>query len=322
MATDTPQRKSIVLNDEAILNSYSSRVMTAGIDLVRFLKNPVMLFSHERHKAPIGKWTNIRKEGGRLLADPEFDAGDAEAMELKRKWDAGYLNGASIGVGKPIKFSAEIDHLLPGQEAESISHSVLYEASIVSVPSNEDCLSFAGSAVVTIPTLTRANFTMTEEQLQLLGLSADASPDQITAELKRLRGVEVEVALSAAEAKGIVTADNKESMRTVATADLATFSAIVQAAPVPSVVEPAKPEAPKQEPPAPKVKTLTELIRIHGTVSPHGGNTAKGDKARSEWTFSDYERKDPDALLEIKRNDPNRYDEMCDEYATQKSARP
>ena len=91
---------------------------------------------------------------------------------------------------------------------------------------------------------------MTEAQLQLLGLGADATEDQITAALQRLRGIEVDVALSAAEGKGLVTAENKEVMRAAATANLATFSAIVAAtpAPAPAPVEPKTSRAKSNDP--------------------------------------------------------------------------
>ena len=84
--------KSAILNTENI-NRYGFRVLTNGIDLSAFIKNPVMLYNHNRSKdenrvqnLPIGKWENIRIEGDKLLADPVFDAYDQFAQTIKSKW--------------------------------------------------------------------------------------------------------------------------------------------------------------------------------------------------------------------------------------------
>jgi len=67
--------KRIVISDESI-NSYGFYVKTDGIDLTAFLKNPVMLWNHNRDwhgtadaQLPIGYWKDLRVENGVLTVD-------------------------------------------------------------------------------------------------------------------------------------------------------------------------------------------------------------------------------------------------------------
>lgn len=67
--------KTFVLHDETV-NTYGFRMLTDGANLAEFRKNPVMLLDHMDWKLPIGRWENIRKEGGKILADAVFDMRD------------------------------------------------------------------------------------------------------------------------------------------------------------------------------------------------------------------------------------------------------
>lgn len=156
---------TIVLSDES-LNRHGYRVLTAGIDLTSFKKNPVMFYNHHRSSSwgdnkllPIGKWNNIRKEAGRLLADAEFDEDDEFAMKVKGKLEKGILNAASIGF-EFIAISEDPKQMVPGQVRPTVTKSTLLEASIADIPSNPNChkLSFQG---------------------KMLMLSADTAPDEL-----------------------------------------------------------------------------------------------------------------------------------------------
>ena len=77
---------SFVLNDENEVNSYGFRTLNDGLDLSRFEENPVLLdFHNPSNQSVIGRWKNIRIKGSQLLADPEFDEEDPEAMKVKGK---------------------------------------------------------------------------------------------------------------------------------------------------------------------------------------------------------------------------------------------
>lgn len=125
-------KKTFVLNDENITNSYGFRVLNAGIDLERFKQNPVMLANHwNSTDNVIGRWDNIRIEGSQLLADAVFDESDEDAKKIASKVEGGFLKGCSMG----IRFSREFMEERP-DETYLLTKSVLYEVSIVAVPSN------------------------------------------------------------------------------------------------------------------------------------------------------------------------------------------
>lgn len=129
---------TFVLSDESV-NSHGTWVKTSGINLERFKKNPVMLWSHDSAFPPIGKWENIRIEGDKLLADAVFDEDDALAQAFKRKVEAGLLKACSIGFYAK-KFSSDVADIKPGQRFETIVEAELIECSLCSVGSNENAM--------------------------------------------------------------------------------------------------------------------------------------------------------------------------------------
>lgn len=129
---------TFVLSDESV-NSHGTWVKTEGIDLRRFEANPVMLWSHDSAFPPIGRWVNIRKEDGRLLAEAEFDEKDALAQALKGKVEQGILRACSIGFYAK-KFSNRSEDLKPGQRYETIVESEIIEASLCAVGSNANAM--------------------------------------------------------------------------------------------------------------------------------------------------------------------------------------
>ena len=129
---------TFVLSDESV-NSHGTWVKTSGINLERFKKNPVMLWSHDSAFPPIGKWENVRIEGDKLLADAVFDEDDALAQAFKRKVEQGLLKACSIGFYAK-KFSSDVADIKPGQRFETIVESELIECSLCSVGSNENAM--------------------------------------------------------------------------------------------------------------------------------------------------------------------------------------
>lgn len=134
--------KVFIVSDESI-NSYGFRVLTAGIDTSRFLKNPIGLFNHsdewmdDNYAGPIAKWSDLKIEGGQLLATAEFDIDDPKGKIIANKVDKGFLNAASIGF-RVIETSEDPELMLPGQRYATVTKCQLIEISIVYVPSNEN----------------------------------------------------------------------------------------------------------------------------------------------------------------------------------------
>ncbi len=121
---------TFILSDESV-NSYGVITLTEGINIEQFKKNPIMLYMHEQGKV-IGKWENIRKIDGKLIADACFDESSEFTRSIKNQVDNGILRAVSIGADKP-----EIDET---NTTPTIISCVLCEASIVDIPANNNCL--------------------------------------------------------------------------------------------------------------------------------------------------------------------------------------
>lgn len=79
-------------------NSYGSVVLTSGINIARFQRNPIMLYMHDRDKGVIGRWENITKEGDKLTAEAVFDDATELGAKVKHQVESGFLRSASIGI--------------------------------------------------------------------------------------------------------------------------------------------------------------------------------------------------------------------------------
>ncbi len=121
----------VVLCDSNTINSYGFRTDVAGIDLTRFKKNPVMLYNHNPLQV-IGRWEHITADGGKLTAEPVFDMEDAFAAEIARKVKDGFIKGCSMGL--------MITQITQTKGIDTATESVLLEASIVSIPADENAL--------------------------------------------------------------------------------------------------------------------------------------------------------------------------------------
>jgi HK97 family phage prohead protease len=226
----------VVLSTED-LNSYGFWVVTSGIALERFKKNPVVTLNHDSWSMSVGKINDIRIEYGQLVGEVEFDEMDEKGKELKRKYEKGYMNGFSIGI-RPLTWSEDTEYIKEGQTRATAVKSELMEIAAATVPSNSNAVRLydengtivnlsANSLGTIIPEIKKEN-KMKEIALSL-GLSADATTEQINAKIAELTAVKEtvnpeakiivavgddKVALTAmfialGESKGVIVADNK-----------------------------------------------------------------------------------------------------------------
>lgn len=208
--------KEVIISTEAV-NSYGTRVLTSGIDLSQYERNPVLLWMHRRawngKDMPIGRMENLRVEDGKLIGTPVFDQADDFAKQIESKWENGFLRMASAGM-EPQETSPDPALVLPGQTRETVTRCKLVEVSIVDIGSNDDALQLcgadakllklaAGEDSPALPLLTLADTPdtpeekpienpnntkeMNKEQLQLLGLPEGATDEQITAALNLMK---------------------------------------------------------------------------------------------------------------------------------------
>ena len=145
--------KTFVLSDESI-NSYGFWVLTSGIDLSQFKRNPLVLWMHSRpwrgtkdEVLPIGTIENLRIEDKKLIGDVVFDETDSFAKAISSKVDGGFLRMGSISF-EPIETSKDTKWLKPGQTRETVVKCRLIEFSIVDIGSNNNSLALCADPIV------------------------------------------------------------------------------------------------------------------------------------------------------------------------------
>ena len=145
MSKENP-KKTFVLSDESV-NCYGFRVLTDGISLEAFKENPVMLWNHTRSWndredtiLPIGRWENLRAEGGKLLGDACFDMEDPFAAKIANKVEKGFIRGCSIGI-EILERSESSEHVVNGQTRATVKRCKLNEVSITDIPANANAVS-------------------------------------------------------------------------------------------------------------------------------------------------------------------------------------
>lgn len=138
-----------VIISNSSLNSYGFRVLTEGIDISQYKRNPILLWMHQRpvygdknQVLPLGRMEDIHIEGDNLVGTPVFDEKDEFAKQIKAKWDAGIIKMASAGL-EVIEKTNKPDKILPGQRFETVSKSKLVEVSIVDIGANDDALALS-----------------------------------------------------------------------------------------------------------------------------------------------------------------------------------
>ncbi|MBA4219944.1 MAG: phage major capsid protein [Methylobacterium sp.] len=142
-----------VLSD-ATVDRYGDVIEASGWVLTWFKQNPIALFSHSA-SFPIGRWEDVRVEGGKLLARLALAAAGTSARidELRSLVEQGILRAVSVGF-RPIEW----DPIDPKQPygGQLYKKQELLECSLVSVPANPAALALAKSLQISDDTLTLA----------------------------------------------------------------------------------------------------------------------------------------------------------------------
>jgi len=232
------------------LNSYGTRVLTTGVDMEQYKRNPIILWMHNRafrgttdEVLPIGNMANIRTEGDDILGDVEIKATTDFEKTIAEKWENGTLRMVSPYFDV-IAVDESPELALPGQTRATVTKAKLIEISIVDIGGGDDNLQLAyngkqlklteGGDCPDIPALHIINTkdkeemelktialafglkdTATEADVLALAAGIQAKDTQIT-ELKtqldslKLAGITGKV--DAAITEGRLPADKKESM--------------------------------------------------------------------------------------------------------------
>jgi HK97 family phage major capsid protein/HK97 family phage prohead protease len=132
------------------LDRHGTRINPNGWDLTSFNRNPIALFGH-RGEFPIGRWENVRVEGGRLMGRLVLAAKGTSARidELISLAEQGILRAVSVG------FSV-LEAGIRGKSAYDYMRQDLHEVSLVAVGSNPNALAMARSLNLSSETLSLA----------------------------------------------------------------------------------------------------------------------------------------------------------------------
>ena len=125
-----------ITNDR--LNSYGTRVLTAGMDVEQYGRNPVLLYMHERGNV-IGYVKDLRKENGEVTGEPVFDEATELSRRCKKQYEFGSLRMASAGIDI-VELSDAPEHLAQGQTRPTVTKSKLFEVSLVDIGANDDAI--------------------------------------------------------------------------------------------------------------------------------------------------------------------------------------
>ena len=198
-----------LLNDGTI-NSYGFVVLTEGINLSRFIKNPVMFYNHRKDKGVIGRWENLRIENGKLYGTPVFDDKHEPGKTIKEKVESGFLKGASMGID--VLAMEDINGVKTAVKCE------LVEVSVCDIPSNENALQlyFNDKPVSDWPTYMQlalnegTSRTILKPVMEVLGVACTSTIQDVVSAISRLKdeklGVpETNTLLQSAYAEGYIT---------------------------------------------------------------------------------------------------------------------
>lgn len=118
------------------LNSYGSRVLTEGMDVGQYQRNPVLLYMHERGEV-IGYVKDVRKDCGEVTGELVFDEASELSKRCKKQYEFGSLRMVSAGIDI-LELSDAKEHLVQGQTRPTVTKSKLFEVSLVDIGANDD----------------------------------------------------------------------------------------------------------------------------------------------------------------------------------------
>ncbi len=181
------------------LNSYGYRVLTEGVDITQYERNPILLYMHNRGKA-IGLIKDIKKENGEITGELAFDEATELSTQCKKQWDFGSLRMVSIGF-EIVETSEAAELIVPGQRYATVTKARLIEVSLVDIGANNDAIRLhKDGQLITLSEggdcpLPRLNHKPTNNQPQMdiktlaltLGLPETADEVAVNAKLAELK---------------------------------------------------------------------------------------------------------------------------------------
>lgn len=185
-----------ITNDS--LNSYGTRVLTAGMNVEQYQRNPVLLYMHERGNV-IGYVKDLKVEGGEVTGELMFDEASELSVRCKKQYEFGSLKMVSAGLDI-LETSEDPELLVQGQTRPTVTKSKLFEVSLVDVGSNDDAIvlqkdgkkiTLGKDSECPLPLLNNNNQNQKQMEQKMvamqLGLPATATEAEINAKLDELK---------------------------------------------------------------------------------------------------------------------------------------
>ncbi len=323
-----------IINDENIVNEYGYRVMTEGIDTVQFMRNPIVLYIHERgfKKANgpegnevIARVIKLWKDKGQLMAEVEFDVAEEFSKRIAGKVERGYVRMASI-YADVIATSTDLADVLPGQIFETVTESKLVELSIVDIGGNDNALKLSRGGkkikLKRLNTKTKTNIDMNIQTIALsLGMGADSAAENIMAKVNEIklakdkaeaRVKELEAGIKDSEkAEAVVLVDKAVKLGLIPEglkeSQLKSFEGDFNGQKV--VLSKLIGDKEADDAKDGKHQTVREVV-----LSGKGGN----GKKTVELSFDYLQKNDPEELRRIHKEQPDEYVRLSKEYAAGK----
>lgn len=185
-----------ITNDS--LNSYGTRVLTAGMNVEQYQRNPVLLYMHERGNV-IGYVKDLKVENGEVTGELMFDEASELSVRCKKQYEFGSLKMVSAGLDI-LETSEDPELLVQGQTRPTVTKSKLFEVSLVDVGSNDDAIvlqkdgkkiTLGKDSECPLPLLNNNNQKQKQMEQKMvamqLGLPATATEAEINAKLDELK---------------------------------------------------------------------------------------------------------------------------------------
>ncbi len=310
-------KHKFIINDENLVNEYGYRVMTDGIDTKQFMRNPVVLYMHQRGtqgSEVIGRVIKLEKKNGQLIADVEFDAEDEFSKKIAGKVERGFIKMSSIGANI-IATSSDKKDVLKGQIFETVTKSKLYELSIVDIGANDNALKLnRNNKQIKLNRIKSENMNIKTIALAL-GLSEDTNETLV---LKKVQ--EMKLAKDKAEQR---VAALEKKLKDTETAEATTLvDKAIELGLIPEVLKASQLNAFVTDFDNQKV-TLSKLIADKEKENDLNGKTEtiktitlnKSGKKGIVLSFDYLQKKDPEKLREIRTNQPDEYARLAKDYA-------
>lgn len=189
-----------ITNDS--LNSYGTRVLTAGMNVEQYQRNPVLLYMHERGNV-IGYVKDLTVKDGEVTGELMFDEASELSVRCKKQYEFGSLKMVSAGLDI-LETSEDPELLVQGQTSPTITKSKLFEVSLVDIGANDDAIvlqrdgrkiTLGRDSEHPLPMLNHNKGLKQMEQKQLalqLGLPETATEADISAKLGELKAAREE----------------------------------------------------------------------------------------------------------------------------------